>query len=210
MDWTSSDAIAVFTYLLPGFVAAWVYYGLTPYSPPSPFERIVQALIFTVVVQAALVLFRELLFVLAARSGYRLGIWTADSALLSSIFIAFGLGLLFSLFANNDGIHMLLRRLRITKETAFASEWFAAFARHPTYVVLHLSGDRRLYGWPEQWPSDPTQGHFALARAEWLMDNNESIPLKDVESIIIPASEVQMVEFMNPNSQEEGEEQADG
>ena len=43
--------LAQFQYLLAGFVAAWVFYGLTPYKRPTPFERIVQALVYTAVVQ---------------------------------------------------------------------------------------------------------------------------------------------------------------
>ena len=50
MDWASGDIVSVIYYLLPGFVAAWVFYGLTAHPKASPFERVVQALIFTVVV----------------------------------------------------------------------------------------------------------------------------------------------------------------
>ena len=34
-----------------GFFAAWVFYGLTPFSKPSGYERTVQALIFTIIVE---------------------------------------------------------------------------------------------------------------------------------------------------------------
>ena len=38
--------------LVPGFVSAGVYFGLTSHPKPSMFERIVQAIVFTVVVWA--------------------------------------------------------------------------------------------------------------------------------------------------------------
>ena len=44
--------MAVLTFLLPGFVAAAVFYSLTSHPKPSNFERVVQALIFTIVVEA--------------------------------------------------------------------------------------------------------------------------------------------------------------
>ena len=97
---------------------------------------------------------------------------------------------------NNDLIHALLRHAKVTKETSYPSEWFSTFARHAEqYVVLHLRGDRRLYCWPEEWPSDPTQGHFRVAKCEWLTDDT-SVRLDEVEVMLIPATEVEMVEFL--------------
>lgn len=69
------------------------------------------------------------------------------------------------------------------------------FSQQKTYVVLHLTGERRLYGWPEEWPSDPNVGYFSMAESEWLTDSG-SIPLEGVENVLIPAQEVTFVEFM--------------
>ena len=52
MSWPSGDIVGVLTFLLPGFVAASILYSLTSYPKPSPFDRIVQALIFTVIGRA--------------------------------------------------------------------------------------------------------------------------------------------------------------
>ena len=52
MDWASDELVRVFYNLLPGFLSAWIFYALTAHPKPSPFERIVQALIFTVIVRA--------------------------------------------------------------------------------------------------------------------------------------------------------------
>ncbi|WP_366919567.1 DUF6338 family protein [Hydrocarboniphaga sp.] len=46
------DVVALLAYLLPGFVAGWVYYGLTSHPKPSQFKRVVQALILTLIIQA--------------------------------------------------------------------------------------------------------------------------------------------------------------
>jgi hypothetical protein len=43
---------SVLTFLLPGFVSAAVFYSFTSHPKPSEFERVVQALIFTIFVQA--------------------------------------------------------------------------------------------------------------------------------------------------------------
>lgn len=51
MSLASSETVSILTFLLPGFVAAAVFYSLTSHTKPSAFERIVQALIFTIFVQ---------------------------------------------------------------------------------------------------------------------------------------------------------------
>ena len=51
MDW-ANNTIEVLYFLVPGFIAAAVYYGLTSAAKPNTFERLIQALIFTIIVQA--------------------------------------------------------------------------------------------------------------------------------------------------------------
>jgi hypothetical protein len=194
MDLVSKEIMALLTYLLPGFIAAWVYYGLTSFPRPSQFERIVQALIFVVFVQFFTTIFKWL-FVLFDRHISHLGQWTPDIALNVSIIFALLIGLFFARYANNDRIHALLRKGNFTKETSHPSEWFGVFAQKQTYVVLHLKDGRRMYGWPEEWPSQPSGGHFSISAAEWLDEENR-ISLEGVENILIPATEVVFVEFM--------------
>ena len=52
MSWASSETVTVLTFLLPGFVAAAIFYSLTSHPKPSDLERVIQALIFTVIGQA--------------------------------------------------------------------------------------------------------------------------------------------------------------
>ena len=44
------ELLAALFALAPGFVAAGIYYSLTSHPKPSQFERVVQALVLTVVV----------------------------------------------------------------------------------------------------------------------------------------------------------------
>jgi len=194
MDWVSSEVVSVLYYLLPGFLAAWVFYGLTAHPRTTPFERVVQALIFTVIVQALTAVARGVLLLLG-RIGC-LGTWTKDSGLIWSILFALAAGLAFAWIANGDGFHAWLRNRGITTRTSFPSEWFSAFARHKRWIVLHLSGERRLYGWPEEWPDHPGAGHFLIDQPEWLLDSGKRVPLYHVEKTLVPATDVEMVEFV--------------
>lgn len=51
MNWVSSEAIAILSFLLPGFVSVAIFHLFTSHPKPSEFERAVQALIFTILVR---------------------------------------------------------------------------------------------------------------------------------------------------------------
>lgn len=59
-----------------------------------------------------------------------------------------------------------------------------------------MPGERRLYGWPREWPSSPNKGHFAMNQAVWLEKDGDII-LHEVDTILIAAEDVEMVEFLN-------------
>ena len=192
MNWASGEVVGILTFLLPGFVAAAVFHSLTSHPKPDAFDRVVQALIFTVIGNAI-----TTVFVSWANSPSENDQWIKPWEPLLSILVAVALALLASHASNRDSVHGILRRLRITRETSYPSEWYSAFSRHDDcYVVLHLKGQRRLYGWPEEWPSHPEQGHFRISEGEWL-DEGKRIPATGVSAVLIPASEVEMVEFLS-------------
>lgn len=196
------DLIALMRYLLPGFVAASIYYAFTSHVKPSAFERVVQALVFTIVVEA---------IVSVARA---IGCpWTDTVAF--QVAAAGTLGIIVSAIVNHDLVHRLSRRLGVTRETSHPSEWYSAFAEFKdSHVVLHLVDERRLYGWPTEWPSSPDRGHFRISEAEWLHDDDHAgVPHRVVEdgpsptghALLVQARDVNMVEFVKsdqPNSEQ--------
>ena len=198
MNWTSSEIVDVLKFLLPGFVSAAIFYSFTSHSKPSEFGLVVQALIFTIVGEA----------VIAALLLVDRFAWMKDQGVVLSVPVAVSLGLIAAYVSNNDTIHRFLRWLDITRETSYPSEWYSAFAQHPDCcVVLHLKGERRLYGWPEEWPSRPEEGHFRITEGEWLTDDEDGEKKKaqetGVSAIMIPVGEVEMVEFLSAASYEE-------
>ena len=190
----SENAIEILWKLLPGFLTAWVFYALTAHPRPSPFERTVQALIFTVLVQVMNFLARTVL--LGFGRFWPIATWTDEVSLASSVLIALCLGLLVVACANNNIFHSLFARLGITRRTSFPSEWFSAFAREKRWVVLHLTGNRRLYGWPEEWPDQPDIGQFIIDQPEWLLDNGSRAPVCRTARILLKVQDVEMVEFV--------------
>ncbi len=194
MGETSKDVLSLLTQLMPGFLTAWVVYGLTTYTKPVQFERAVQALIYSFMVNALVVVIEPML--LFSGRFVRLGIWDRSAELITSAVVAIALGLLLSFFMTNDAFFSRARRLRITSRTPYPSEWYGAFATKSRYVVLHLEGARRISGYPIEWPTEPISGHFRLTNAAWLDDKNQEIPLDGNDSILISAKQVGMVEFL--------------
>jgi hypothetical protein len=141
-----------------------------------------------------LVCIRGLLIFVGHR--FAVGHWSSEVELLWSISLAFLLGILFSYLANTDHFHKLIRYFGISRETSFPSEWFGAFLKNVTYVVLQLKDERRIYGWPMDWPSTPGMGYFTLREASWLDKDNKEIPIKGVSCVLINSEDVHWVEFM--------------
>ena len=203
----SQDLIKVLYLLLPGFVVAWVFYGLSAYVKPSNFERVVQALVFNLFVRGTLYGVHESLIGLG-RVLHAQRPWDSDSEAIWTVAIALFLGVLFACLANHDWLHWLLRKAQITAETSYPSEWYSAFKRNSgNYIVLHLKGSRRLLGFPDEWPTSPERGYFRIWDAVWLGETRASdIPLDGVENVLIPVSEVEMIEFKPPKKVEIKEE----
>lgn len=188
----SGNVVALLQFLLPGFVTAWIFYGLTSNIKPSQFERVVQALIFTLLIQPIVILLKFL--IVDVWTLYSLEKWSDNITLIASITIAVLLGLIFSDCVNNDRFHGLIRKLGISKETSYPSEWFGSFLK-PTFIVLHLEDERRIYGWPMEWPSHPKSGHFVIAEPSWLLGHDEQ-RIEGAERIMIDVNDVKWVEFM--------------
>ena len=191
----SKEAVTLFGYLLPGFLAAWVLYGLTSDLKPSQFERVIQALILTFLVHAALPIVEYTLLVVG-RVAEPLRPWDEYSIQFAKLCIAVFLGIALAYYTNTDSIHGWLRTRGFTTRTSYPSEWFGVFSQRVAYVVLQLQDGRRLYGWPKEWPADAGVGHFFIMQPSWIKDDGTSVELPTTEGILINAKDVKWVEFL--------------
>ena len=203
----SNDLLQILGYLLPGFVTAWIFHGLTPHPKESQFERIVEALVFTAIIQAIY----ELLYNIwsgppTSRVLSDLGVGSIDlqSSLSAETFvrvaIATILGIALAFLSNADWFHSKLRQLKVTRKTGYPSVWYRQFYSYPSYVNLYLSDGRILSGWVDQWPSKQEEGHLALKQVQWLTESEPGalvptdVPSTDV--MLIRSNLVEIVEFL--------------
>lgn len=193
MDELVKEVIPLLQYLIPGFLTAWIFYSLTAFKRPDTFGQIVQALIFTFVIHGAVMIVKAGLLWIGEK-WFMIGLWDIKTEASWSFVIAVGIGFLSCFLATNDKLHEWLRAKNITKQTSYPSEWYSTFARNERMVVLHLNDERRLYGWPFEWPADPTSGQFVIEGPSWLKDDGTEM-LIGAEFIVMDSSKVQWVEF---------------
>mgnify|MGYP000904022941 CR=1 FL=1 len=190
----SKDLIALLSYLVPGFLVAWLFYALTSHQKPAQLERVIQALIFTLVVNCLVVLERGASLWIGHRISF--GEWTKDSELVASIATAIAFGLLAVHIANTDVLHKWLRDRNLSKQSSHPTEWCTTFELNKSYVVLEMKDGRRLYGWPQIWPSNFEKGHLYITEASWI-HGEEPVEMPINSGVLIPVNDVQHVEFIN-------------
>ncbi len=223
----STDVLRIIYSLLPGFLAAWIFYGLTAHPRKDMFERIVQALIFTALVNVIVYPIKLILISIHRHTGFSIDCWTDETQLLWSVVVAIPMGLLFAGWANNNTVHRWVGNRKLnpfksyaneqekhecwewTKRTSFPSEWFSSLNRGRREVILHLEDRRRIIGWPYEWPDQPDSGHFVLQDAAWMLPSNELAPLHCVEVFLVPAKCVAFVEIMRTQEEIEKRVSAD-
>ncbi|WP_397458608.1 DUF6338 family protein [Pseudomonas asplenii] len=193
MDDLVKEVIPLLQYLISGFLTAWIFYSLTAFKRPDTFGQIVQALIFTFVVHGIVLAIGALCLWIGSK-GIVIGRWDEKAEALWSFVISVLLGLLSCYLATSDKLHTWLRNRGITEQTSYPNEWYSTFSRYPRFVVLHLNDERRLYGWPSEWPNESTQGQFAIQNPAWLDDKGVQTPC-GAQFLVIDASKVQWVEF---------------
>ena len=190
----AKNFILLITYLLPGFLAAWVFYGLTSHPKPSQFERVVQALIFTFIIQTLIPPSRWLLEQIGSVVTVRP--WDGTSEGLTSLVLAVLFGSVLAYLTNTDTIHKWLRQKGFTTRTSHPSEWYSVLSEKVMFVILHLHDGRRLYGWPKEWPVESDRGQFYIMLPSWIQPDGKQIELSQLDGVLVSAKDVKWIEFI--------------
>lgn len=193
MDDLVKEVIPLLQYLIPGFFSTWIFYSLTAFKRPDTFGQIVQALIFTFVIHGAVLGVGALCLWIGSK-GFSVGSWDGKAEALWAFIVSACLGGLSCCLASNDRLHRWLRKRNPTRKTSYPNEWYSAFARQNRLVTLHLNDERRLFGWPFEWPSSPVEGQFIMSNPYWLDDDGGMLSF-GAELLVIDSSKVQWVEF---------------
>jgi hypothetical protein len=198
MDDLVKEVIPLLQYLIPGFLSAWIFYSLTAFKRPDTFGQIVQALIFTFVIHGA-VLGIGTLCLWVGSKGFSVGKWDARAETAWAFSFSLMLGIFACYLALSDKLHAGLRRRNLTKQSSYPSEWFCAFAQYQRFITPHLNDERRVLGWPVEWPRESANGQFVMQYPRWLNDDGQPASY-GAEFLLIDSANVKWVEF-SPSSE---------
>ena len=183
-----SEGLELLQYVFAGLTASWVFYGLTPYKEPKPFDRVVRALIYTAVI--------GLLAELIAADPARKELTNSPAFILG---LSLFLGFILAVMANNNWPHKHLVRFppkwkwtkclwEITSQSTHENNLsYAMETRKGDLVVLVLRDGRRIYGWPDSWPDHSENDFFLLTGYEWLpnpSDDADAISAANLQKFI--------------------------
>jgi hypothetical protein len=193
MEQLEPKFIEVLNYLFPGLLCAWVYFGLTGFPRPQAVERIIQALIFTGIVQGCVYVEGWI-----AEYASRFVLWGPWNHDVAAWITALAVGFQFARWAMTDKLFGWLRTAKITQQMSYPTVWYGAFQDEvDSWVTLHLEDGRRISGWPSEWSPSPEKGFVKLSLASWEAseENQEAIPLTIVSSVLIRVDTIKWVEF---------------
>jgi hypothetical protein len=193
-DLVSSDILALLYRLLPGFITAAIVYNFTPRTKGGAFERVIEALVYTLLVQILVAPTKWLL--LWAGQSWPIAQWTDSSAMTVAVLWAVVLGCFMARWLNREEYPAVLAKLLGSSRTPLPSEWYNALKHNSRWVVLHLHDGRRIYGWAIAWPDSPGEGYFQMTGMEWLGPDDERIPADRTASLLVSVADIRMVEFV--------------
>lgn len=204
MESVSKEIFDILKYLLPGFVTAWIFHALTAHPKQNQFERIIQALIFTLFIQCAISITKYVSLLIG--KWYSIGSWGETAQLFWSSLFSILLGFILVYYTNNNKFHNYLSVKNITKQTSYFCEWSDIFNSVTWFIIVNLKNGRRVYGWPLVWPEDPAKGHLVLQNPEWI-EGRQYVRLANTEYLVISATDIEYVEFLKQEPEVKDEQQ---
>lgn len=190
----SYEALQILIFLIPGFVASKVKNVLLSTEVEKEFDKIIEALIFSLVIYT----FYSLL------SGKSPVSFDKEKTILSydgysllllgllSIAVPCVLGLL----ETNKWFLNLARKIRISSDKARSDVWFDSLGDvGEKGVIINLEGGKRIHGWVGYYSNTPEDAYIYLHDPAWV-DMEEFVPLKVKGILLTPAQKIESIEIM--------------
>jgi hypothetical protein len=190
----SIEVLNILLFLIPGFISSVVLNTVTVRKGErKELQRIVEALIFSMLVYAIYSLFGRSPILPDSQN---VAAYDPLSLLILSS-LALALPLVIGLFVTNDWHMWVARKLRITNKTSRSSLWYDVFAEQQRYVIVYFKDGSRVCGWPRHYSDDPDAPYIFLTDPLMFKDG-EFVEAEGVNGVLItPALEVTHIEYLN-------------
>lgn len=169
----TGETLGVFLLLMPGFLSSAVLHAVVVRQTRDRVGSIIEAFVFSFVIYAILAPFGRSPVDLEATASGNYRPVLAPELLLYAMGLAVGLAFLFGFLITNDYHMKMLRKLKITASTARINTWLDIFIDQRRYVVVTFTDGRRLFGWPEYYSNDTTEGLLYISDPAWIGEDDE-------------------------------------
>ncbi|HEX2253601.1 MAG TPA: DUF6338 family protein [Thermoanaerobaculia bacterium] len=195
MDFTF-EALSILVVLLPGFLSSALLDHVVVRRGRDNVQRVVEALVFSFVIYAVLLIVlgppvHPLPMTAGELARFPLSRVFVGGSLLLSILLPSLLGLLIT----TDWHMKLLRRLRVTNKTSRETTWLDVFSEQQRYVIVNLSGNRRVFGWPMYFSSNRDEGLLYLYDPAWVNDDGTYTALDLHGLFLVEPDTIESIEF---------------
>ncbi len=208
------EALGVLLVLLPGFACAYIVQFLAVRRKQSELDKIIEALLFSLVLYLITLPFFGYTLPLAWRpidpqhsAEYQIIVKWNHLACLAGAAIVFAV--LYSANINRDWILWLLRLMKVTERTARKTIWNDTFQEIGGMVQVGISGDRKILGWLRYYSDEDEESSLFLETASWVGtgDDGEEIeqPIDGPGILLTKNSKIEYVMFLNWAKEESDE-----
>ena len=180
----TGETLAVFLLLMPGLLSSAVLNAIVVRQTKDRVGNIIEALVFSFVIYAILTPFGCSPVDLEVTSNGTYRPIVTPELLLYAMGLAVGLALLLGFLITNDYHMKLLRKMTVTASTARINTWLDIFIDQRRYVVVTFADGRRLFGWPEYYSNDTTEGLLYVSDPAWIGEDDEYTDL-DVHGMLL-------------------------
>lgn len=203
------DLIPILVFLLPGFVSSGIVSLLVIRKPQEAFGRVVEAVIFTALNLAVFFVAKAVLARLAALNLTLRHFLTIDSHRFFTAgnltllgLCAAGIGLAWSIEANNQWLFRVLQWSGVTSKSTKPSIWVDVLSEQRNrYAVVHLKDGRRLLGWVSRYSDDAGDRALFLEQASWLTDDGGFINDPRINVLVDHETGISFIEFVEPREE---------
>lgn len=193
----TSETLVVLLLLMPGFLASVVLNAVVVRQTNDRTARIIEALVFSFLIYAILTPFGWSLVSVNDSNGteiFHLAV-TAER-LLYAMILAVGLALLIGYLMTQDWPMRMLRRLRITVNSARINTWLDIFLDQKGDVVITFTNGCRLFGRPKYISSDIREGLLYIKDPAWIDNDGKYTDLCVRGILLTNKNQIDFIEFV--------------
>jgi hypothetical protein len=198
-----AEALGILLVLLPGFASAYVVHMLAVRRKKSDLEKIVEALLFSLLFYLVTLPFFSNTLPIGWRPMdnhpdiYQVTVIWKHLAALAGLALVFGV--VYAANINHDWLMSFFRWIKVTDRSSRSTIWNDAFQDPDLdgYVQVGLSGDRNVIGWVNDYSDEEGSFELLLGDAAWVERDGRLQPIKGPGILITNEARIEYVMFLD-------------